>query len=232
MIYDNIKPGIFLERLNRFTAHIEINDQVETCHVKNTGRCWELLNHGAPVLVQEIDSPHRKTGYDLIAVYKGERLINVDSSAPNRVFAEWLSKRGLFMTTTLIKPEQKFGDSRFDFYVEGDGRRAFVEVKGVTLEDKGVVRFPDAPTQRGIKHLKDLVHCLQEGFEAYVVFIVQMKDILYFEPNWDTHPDFGEALCQAADRGVRVLALDCQVTENSITAGGPVKVVLNKKPST
>jgi len=229
MIYDNIKPGTFLERLNRFTAYIEIEGQVEKCHVKNTGRCWELLNYGAPVLVQEIDSPQRKTSYDLIAVYKGERLVNVDSSAPNRVFEEWLSQGGIFKNTTLIRPEKRFGVSRFDFYVEGDGRRGFVEVKGVTLEDKGVARFPDAPTQRGIKHLKDLMRCLEAGFEAYVVFIVKMKGVIYFEPNWDTHPEFGRVLCQAAELGVQVLALDCQVTENSITPGDPLKVVLDKK---
>lgn len=229
MIYDHIKPGIFLERLNRFTAHIEIDGKLETCHVKNTGRCRELLTNGAAVIVQEIDAPHRKTAYDLIAVYKGERLVNVDSSAPNRVFAEWLPKGGLFKTTTLIKPEQKFGESRFDFYVEGDGSKAFVEVKGVTLEDGGVVRFPDAPTQRGIKHLKDLALCVQAGFKAYAVFIVQMKDVRYFEPNWSTHFEFGETLRQVAEQGVQVLALDCQVTENSITAQDPVKVILDKK---
>jgi sugar fermentation stimulation protein A len=229
MIYDHIKPATFLERLNRFTAHIAIDGRVEKCHVKNTGRCWELLYHGAPVLVQEIAARQRKTSYDLIAVYKGERLVNIDSSAPNRVFAEWLSQGGLFKNTTLIKPETKFGDSRFDFYVEGDGRQAFVEVKGVTLEDKGVARFPDAPTERGIKHLKDLMRCLEAGFEAYVVFIVKMKGVIYFEPNWDTHPEFGRVLCQAAELGVQVLALDCQVTENSITPGDPLKVVLDKK---
>lgn len=224
MIYDNIKPGTFIDRPNRFIANIEIDGQVEVCHVKNTGRCRELLTHRAPVIVQEIDSPKRKTRYDLIAVYKGKRLINVDSSAPNEVLAEWLQKGGLFQNTTLVKREQQFGDSRFDFYVEGDGSRAFIEVKGVTLEDQGVVRFPDAPTQRGVKHLKDLVLCVKEGFQAYVVFIVQMKDVLYLEPNWTTHPAFGEALREAADHGVKVLALDCDVTESSITAGKSVQV--------
>lgn len=228
MIYDNIKPGIFLDRPNRFIAHIEIDGQIEVCHVKNTGRCRELLTHRVPVLVQEIDSPNRKTRYDLISVYKGKRLINMDSSAPNKVFAEWLQKGGLFHNTTLIKPEQHFGGSRFDFYVEGDGRRAFVEVKGVTLEDEGVVRFPDAPTQRGVKHLKDLMLCVKEGIEAYVVFVVQMNDVLYLEPNWKTHPAFGEVLQEAAGQGVQVLALDCEVTGKSITAGNPVQVRINK----
>ena len=228
MKYENIKQGIFLERPNRFIAHIEIDGQVEICHVKNTGRCRELLTHRVPVLVQEIDSPKRKTRYDLIAVYKGQRLVNIDSSAPNQVFAEWLHEVGLFHQTALIKREQQFGSSRFDFYVEGDGRRAFVEVKGVTLEDQGVVRFPDAPTQRGVKHLKDLVLCVEAGFDAYVVFIVQMNDVLYFEPNWCTHHAFGEALQEAAALGVHVMALDCQVTENSITAGNPVEIRLEK----
>jgi sugar fermentation stimulation protein A len=227
MIYDNIKPGIFIERPNRFIAHIEIDGQIEVCHVKNTGRCRELLIPHVPVVVQEIDSPQRKTRYDLIAVYKRERLVNVDSIAPNRVFAEWLQKGELFQNITLIKPEQSYQGSRFDFYVEGEGRKAFIEVKGVTLEDKGVVRFPDAPTQRGIKHLKDLVLCVEEGFEAYVVFVVQMSDVLYFEPNWTTHYAFGETLQEAVQRGVKVLALDCHVTENSITAGNPVKVLLS-----
>jgi len=224
MIIDNIKPGIFLARPNRFIAYIEINGQMEVCHVKNTGRCRELLIPRAMVLVQEVDSPTRKTKYDLIAVYKGQRLINIDSSAPNKVFAEWLQKGGLFQDITLVKPERHFGSSRFDFYVEGDGRKAFVEVKGVTLEDNGVVRFPDAPTERGVKHLKELAACIEAGFEAYAVFIVQMKDVLYLEPNWTTHRAFGEALQKAAGQGVHVLALDCQVTENSITAGDPVEV--------
>lgn len=229
MIYDNIKPGFFLDRPNRFIANIEIDGRMEVCHVKNTGRCRELLTPRARVLVQEIDSPSRKTKYDLIAVYKGERLINMDASAPNQVFAEWLKNGGLFKNNTLTKPEQRFGGSRFDFYVEGDGRKAFVEVKGVTLEDKGVVRFPDAPTERGIKHLNELAVCVKEGFEAYAVFIVQMKDVLYFEPNWNTHQAFGEAFRRAAGQGVHMLALDCQVTENSITAADPVDIRINYK---
>lgn len=229
MIYENIRRGIFLDRPNRFIAHVEIDSRMEICHVKNTGRCRELLTRRAPVLVKETDSPARKTKYDLIAVYKGQRLVNMDSSAPNKVFAEWLQKGWLFQNITLLKPEQHFGGSRFDFYVEGDNRKAFVEVKGVTLEDNGVVRFPDAPTERGVKHLKELAACAKAGFEAYVVFIVQMKDVLYFEPNWTTHRAFGEALRKAAGQGVRVLALDCRVTENSITAGDPVEVRITDK---
>ncbi|MFX4263334.1 DNA/RNA nuclease SfsA [Pelotomaculum propionicicum] len=229
MIYDNIRQGFFLDRPNRFIAHIEIDSRMEICHVKNTGRCRELLTHRAPVLVRENVSPTRKTKYDLISVYKGQRLINIDSSAPNKVFAEWLQNGGLFQNITLLKPEQHFGGSRFDFYVEGDNRKAFMEVKGVTLEDNGVVRFPDAPTQRGVRHLNELAACVKAGFEAYAVFIVQMKDVFYFEPNWATHRAFGEALRKAAGQGVRVLALDCQVTENSIAAGNSVEVRITDK---
>ncbi len=224
MIYDNIKRGIFLARPNRFIAHVEIEGRVEICHVKNTGRCRELLTNLAPVLVREIDSPTRKTKYDLIAAYKGRRLVNIDSSAPNKVFAEWLQKGKLFKNITLLMPERKFGGSRFDFYIEDGSRKAFIEVKGVTLEDNGVARFPDAPTERGVKHLNELVSCLEAGFESYIVFIIQMKDVLYFEPNWATHPAFGAALRQAAGRGVHALALDCRVTETGITAGDPVEV--------
>lgn len=229
MIYDNIKRGVFLERPNRFIAHIEIDGRMEICHVKNTGRCRELLTPRADVLVQENDSPTRKTKYDLIAVHKGQRLINIDSSAPNQVFAEWLQNGGLFKNITLTKPEQRFGGSRFDFYVEGDGRQAFIEVKGVTLEDNGVVRFPDAPTERGVKHLNELASCIKAGFDAYIVFIIQMKDVLYFEPNWVTHHAFGTALLEAASQGVQVLALDCQVTKNSIIASNSVEVCITDK---
>lgn len=229
MIYENIKPGVFLERPNRFIAYVEIDGQTEVCHVKNTGRCRELLTQRAPVLLQEVSSATRKTRYDLIAVYKGQRLINMDASAPNQVFAEWVRSGGLFENITLIKPEHRFAASRFDFYVEGDGRKAFVEVKGVTLEDDGVVRFPDAPTERGVKHLHDLAACVMNGFEAYAVFIVQMKDVLYLEPNWTTHPAFGEALQYAASQGVQVLALDCRVTEDSISAADPVEVRINRQ---
>lgn len=224
MIYNDIKPGVFLARPNRFIAHVEIDGRWEICHVKNTGRCRELLIPGAWVLVQGHDSPTRKTKYDLVAVYKHKRLVNIDSSAPNKVFAEWLPVGGLFQHITMVKPEQRFGGSRFDFYLEGDGRRAFVEVKGVTLESQGVVSFPDAPTERGLKHLKELIDCVKSGYEAYAAFIVQMEDVLYFEPNREIHRAFADTLQAAAEQGVQVLALDCRVTENSITAGKPVEV--------
>lgn len=224
MTYDNIKRAVFLDRPNRFIAHIELDGQRQVCHVKNTGRCRELLSPGVEVFVQDLgDTYHespisRKTRYDLIAVRKDGRLINMDSAAPNKVFAEWVRSGGLFINVDMIKPETRFGSSRFDFYIEADGRRAFVEVKGVTLEEDGVVRFPDAPTERGVKHLRELISCREAGLEAYAVFIVQMKGAKYFEPNWATHPEFGSALKAAVGAGVGILALDCDVSENSITA--------------
>ncbi len=205
-------------------ADIEIGGRRELCHVKNTGRCRELLTPRADVLVQESDTPGRKTKYDLIAVRKGSRLINMDSAAPNKVFAEWLRSGGLFRDITLIKPERRFGNSRFDFYIEGDGRRAFAEVKGVTLETDGVARFPDAPTERGVKHLHELAACVEAGYDAFIVFIIQMKGVRYMEPNWETHRAFGESLKAAKRSGVCILALDCHVAEDSIAAADFVKV--------
>jgi len=225
MIYENIEPAVFIDRPNRFIANIEIGGRPEICHVKNTGRCRELLLPGAKVLVQRKESPNRKTGYDLISVWKGDRLVNIDSAAPNKVFAEWVRAGGLFGNLTLLRPEARFGNSRFDFYLEADGRRVFAEVKGVTLEENGVVRFPDAPTERGVKHLRELVSCVKAGYDAWAVFIVQMKDVSYFEPNWETHPAFGVVLRAAERAGVNLLALDCHVTETGITAADPVPIV-------
>ncbi|MPM58358.1 Sugar fermentation stimulation protein A [bioreactor metagenome] len=224
MVYQKMKQAVFIDRPNRFIANIELDGRREVCHVKNTGRCHELLKPGAEIFVQELRAPGRRTGYDLISVWKGNRLINMDSAAPNKVFAEWVAKSGLFRIITLLKPEQRFGNSRFDFYIEADGRRAFAEVKGVTLEEGGTVRFPDAPTERGVKHLHELINCTATGFDAYLVFIVQMKGVKYMEANWATHPAFGEALREADKAGVRILALDCRVTEDSIAAEDYVPV--------
>lgn len=226
MTYDNIHEAVFLDRPNRFIAHILLNGQKQVCHVKNTGRCKELLLPGAEIFVQHSANPARKTAYDLIAVRKGERLINMDAVAPNKVFGEWLSAGGPGYVPELIRPECVHGDSRFDFYFEHGGRKAFAEVKGVTLEDDGVVRFPDAPTERGVKHLHGLIRCVQEGFEAYAVFIIQMKGVKYFEPNRATHPEFAEALIQAAQAGVKLLALDCDVEKDSLRAGDLVEIHL------
>ena len=226
MTYDNIHEAVFLDRPNRFIAHILLNGQTQVCHVKNTGRCKELLLPGAEIFVQHSANPARKTAYDLIAVRKGERLINMDAVAPNKVFGEWLSAGGPGYVPELIRPECVHGDSRFDFYFEHGGRKAFAEVKGVTLEENGIVRFPDAPTERGVKHLHGLIRCVQEGFEAYAVFIIQMKGVKYFEPNRATHPEFAEALIQAAQAGVKLIALDCDVEKDSLRAGDQVEIHL------
>ncbi len=226
MKYNNIKEARFLSRPNRFIAHIEIDGEPEICHVKNTGRCRELLIRDARVFVQEVIAANRKTKYDLIGVYKGERLINIDSQVPNKVFNEWVMSSRQFNNLKLIRPECKFQSSRFDFYVETDTRKIFVEVKGVTLEENGVVLFPDAPTERGIKHINDLCQCINEGYEAYLVFIIQMKDVRYFTPNNATHQAFGEALIKAAKHGVKIFALDCEVDADFIAARNFVQVRL------
>lgn len=224
MRYDNIYRAEFISRPNRFIANISINGDEQVCHVKNTGRCRELLIPGAEILVQRCDAPGRKTQWDLISVYKGERLINMDSAAPNKIFGEYV-KSGAFMgEVSLIRPEKVWGDSRLDFYIEAGQRRGFAEVKGVTLEDNGVVRFPDAPTLRGTRHLHTLAECVKAGFEAWAVFIVQMEGVEYLEPNRKTDPDFAMALEQAHTAGVNILALDCRVTESEIWAASPVPV--------
>jgi sugar fermentation stimulation protein A len=226
MIYNNIKKAKFLNRPNRFIANIEIDGKNEICHVKNTGRCKELLTDKATVFVQEFDSSTRKTKFDLISVYKGERLINMDSQVPNKVFHEWVKNSGLFENITMIKPEHKYGNSRFDFYIETIDKKIFIEVKGVTLEEDGVAMFPDAPTLRGLKHINELIKSVEDGFEAYVVFIIQMKDIEYFTTNIKTHKEFGDALILAQNKGVNIFALDCEVTKNSIDARNFVDVRL------
>ena len=226
MQYQNIVAGRFVNRPNRFIAHVEIEGQEQTVHVKNTGRCRELLVPGATVYLEGNSDPNRKTAWDLVAVEKGERTINMDSQAPNRVFHEWV-KAGKFVPhVTVIRPETKYGDSRFDFYLEADGKRHFVEVKGVTLEEDGVVRFPDAPTLRGVKHLEELIRAHEEGYESWACFIIQMTDVKRFEPNDRTHPEFGAALRKAARAGVHILALECLVTPDSLNICGTVPVSL------
>ena len=225
MRYTNMVPGVFLARPNRFVAHVEINGKMEICHVKNTGRCRELLPVGAQVWCQQFDNPNRKTKYDLITVKKGDRLINMDSQAPNAAAKEWLLAGGLGEILEL-KGEYTHGDSRFDFSFMKDGHRCFLEVKGVTLETDGVCAFPDAPTQRGAKHLRGLTRLVQEGYGAYVLFVIQMADVKYLHPNDATDPAFGKALREAADAGVQVLAVDCAVTENGIQIRDFVKVNL------
>lgn len=226
MKYQNIESAIFLERPNRFVAYVELGGEREKCHVKNTGRCRELLVPGAEVYLQRAEKPNRKTKYDLIGVKKGKRIVNMDSQIPNYAVREWLEKGGLFETITQLRPETKYGNSRFDFYLEAEGKRIFMEVKGVTLEEEGIARFPDAPTERGVKHIHELMECKKDGCEAYIFFVIQMKGIKSFEPNDRTHPAFGEALRQAAAAGVHILAYDCQVTEDSIEIDQKIQVRL------
>ena len=252
MVYQRILPGRFIARPNRFIAHVEAEDQVQICHVKNTGRCRELLVPRAKVWLEERDLPGRKTKYDLIAVEKerpdGPLLINMDAQAPNRVFGEWMAAgRGAALglpRPALLRPETTWGKSRFDFYWElsDDGaigpphqpseavgtlpRRGFVEVKGCTLEQDGLALFPDAPTERGVKHLRELIACRQAGYEAAVCFVIQMAGMEAFSPNDATHPEFGAALREAERAGVSVLAVECAVTADSLTMTKPVPVVL------
>lgn len=226
MIYEHILPAVFVDRPNRFIAHVELNDRTEVCHVKNTGRCRELLVPGCRVYVQHQPSPARKTAYDLIAVEKEGRLINMDAGAPNQVFGEFVRAGRFLREWPVIRPETVHGDSRFDFYLEAPGRRLFVEVKGVTLEDGGVTRFPDAPTERGVKHLEGLAHCVQEGYEAWAVFVIQMEGACRMEPNRRTHPAFADALRQAAQAGVHLLALDCRTEPARLEIRRPVEIRL------
>ena len=240
MKYENIQKGIFLERTNRFIAYAEIEGRKETVHVKNTGRCEELLIPGTNVYLQKADDPKRKTKWDLIAVDKkmmpalegksdcfSTKLVNMDSQVPNQLVKEWLEEGNLIEGITRIRPECAYGNSRIDLYVEAGERKIFIEVKGVTLEEDGRVRFPDAPSERAIKHVRELEKAVQEGYEAYVFFVIQMKGVRYFTPNMDTHPAFGEALKQAAANGVHVVAYDCQVSETEIQIADAVPVVLD-----
>ena len=225
MTYANMIPGVFLARPNRFIAHVEIDGQREVVHVKNTGRCRELLPVGAEVYCQRADNPNRKTKYDLITVRKGHRMINMDSQAPNAAAREWLLAGGLGHIENL-RAETFHGDSRFDFSFTRNGQTCFLEVKGVTLENDGICAFPDAPTQRGAKHLKGLTEAAKAGYGAYVLFVIQMADVKYLHPNDATDPDFSTALREAAAGGVNVMAVDCHVTIDTMTIGKEVPVVL------
>lgn len=225
MKYNNTIKGRFISRPNRFIAIVDINGEEVVCHVKNTGRCKELLTKNACVILEKSDNPARKTAYDLIAVYKGERLINMDSQCPNKAVSEFLPK--LFENTVLIRPETIWGNSRFDFYIEtADGRKIFLEVKGVTLEKNNIAMFPDAPTERGVKHIKELEKCVLEGYEGYILFVIQMSGISIFMPNDETHPQFGKILRHAADNGVNVIAYECNVKENSMEISVPCRISL------
>ena len=223
MKYEKIRPGTFLDRPNRFVAHVELGGTAAVCHVKNTGRCRELLVPGAKVYLEESGNPARKTQYDLIAVEKGTRLINMDAQAPNRIFAQWIRQQEPEIT---VHPEYRYGDSRLDFCLERPEGLHLVEVKGVTLEREGHCLFPDAPTERGVRHLHELMRAVEEGHRATAFFVIQMADVLDFAPNDATHPAFGEALREAARRGVEIVAYTCRVTPETVTLDAPVPVRL------
>jgi len=226
MQYERIRPAVFRSRPNRFIAKVEIDGQEETVHVKNTGRCKELLVHGRTVWLEEGRNPNRKTRYDLIAVDKDGLLVNMDAQAPNKVFAEWAEQGNFISGLTLLRPETMWGKSRFDFYWEAGERKGFVEVKGCTLEDDGYCRFPDAPTERGVKHLNELVSCMADGYEATICFVIQMEGMKSFSPNDATHPAFGDALRAASAAGVKVLTVGCHVTPDSLEITHTIPVVL------
>lgn len=216
MKYNKTVKATFIERPNRFVAKVILNDEEIFCHVKNTGRCRELLRKGVDVYLEDSENPERKYRYSLVAVRKGDRLVNMDSQAPNKAVGEWLKSGGLFKDITLLKPESKYGSSRFDFYCEYEDKKAYIEVKGVTLENNNVVSFPDAPTERGARHVNELAECIKDGYEAYIIFVVQMKDVLYFEPNAINDPVFASALKKAKAQGVNILAVDCSVSSDEM----------------
>ncbi len=229
MRYKNIKKAIFMERPNRFIAYARLDDDIVKCHVKNTGRCKELLiPQKAEVYLEDHgDNTSRKTRYSLVKVVKNGRIINMDSQAPNQIAEEWLRDGGFYKDITYIKREQTYGKSRFDIYYEREsGIKGFIEVKGVTLEENNIARFPDAPTERGVKHIYELIDAKNAGYEVNILFVIQMKGIEHFEPNDNTHAAFGEALREADKAGVKIMAIDCDVTENEVIAGDYVPVVL------
>ncbi len=224
MLYESVILGRFQSRPNRFVAHVRLEGETIVCHVKNTGRCRELFVKDAKVVLAKSDNPARKTKYDVIAVYKGDKLINIDSQAPNQVFREWAEGGGFLPDASLIRPEYTYGQSRLDFYVQAGDKRCLVEIKGVTLEEDGHACFPDAPTLRGVKHLRELAAAVHDGYECYVIFVIQMCGVHCFSPNEATDPNFAKELRQAAEAGVHVLAYDCRVTEDSLVMGEPVPV--------
>ena len=226
MKYNKIVKAEFIERPNRFVAKVRLDGEEIFCHVKNTGRCRELLCSGAEIYLEDSENPQRKYRYSLVTVRKGERLVNMDSQAPNKVVGEWLKNGGLFNNITLLKPESRYGSSRFDFYCEYEDKKAYIEVKGVTLENDNIVSFPDAPTERGARHVSELAECIKEGYEAYIIFVIQMKDVLYFTPNESHDPTFAAALKKAEGEGVKVIAVDCLVSEEEMQIKNFVQVKL------
>lgn len=229
MNYKNTERARFLDRPNRFIAHVELQGRMETVHVKNTGRCRELLIPGCEVILEKSGNPSRKTRYDLICVCKNGRWINMDSQAPNRAAEEWLKKGHFFEENYAVYREKRYGNSRFDLYIETiTGKKVFIEVKGVTLEEDHIARFPDAPTERGVKHVRELSQCVRDGYMACLLFVIQMDGIRLFRPNWNTHAEFGRAVREAESKGVKILAYDCLVEENKMEIQNPVPVDLEE----
>ena len=228
MKYKEMIEGSFVCRRNRFIAEVQVGDDLEVVHVRNTGRLRELFVEGASVLLEPADNPERKTRYSLVCVKKKDQWISVDSTAPNQVVEEMVRTGRLFSDVTYIKREKTFGNSRFDLYVEHGDKKHYIEVKGVTLEMDGVARFPDAPTQRGVKHIRELMAAKEQGYMASIVFVIQMKGVHAFEPNWKTHAAFGKVLKEARDLGVEILAIDCKVTRDSLEGDERVPVVLDE----
>lgn len=231
MNYKTVIKAEFIERPNRFVAYCKVNETIEKVHVKNTGRCRELLIPNCTVYLEESDNLNRKTKYSLIAVQKGDRLINMDSQVPNKVVYEALTNKTIILPNldeeiTFIKPEKTYKNSRFDIYLETENKKAFVEIKGVTLEEEGIVLFPDAKTERGVKHIKELIEAKKEGYYTYVIFVVQMKDVKYFTPNVKMHKELGDVLKKAQSKGVNILSYDCEVTPDSIKIKDEVNVKL------
>ena len=226
MFYKNIAAGKFISRPNRFIANVEIDGEIQVVHVKNTGRCKELLLPGSTVYCEKSDNPNRKTAYDLVAVEKGKLLINMDSQAPNVAFSEFIHDGSFKDGIEYIARERKYKNSRFDFYFKRKGKEYFAEVKGVTLEDEGVVLFPDAPTERGVKHLTELEDAVKNGYGGCVVFVVQLKEAKYFTPNRKTHPEFADKLKEVQKAGVEIFAYTCNVTPNSISLLSQIPVVI------
>ena len=226
MEYSHTILATFLKRPNRFLAVCMVNGRETLCHIKNTGRCQELLIPGATVILEHAKHPGRKTDFSLIAVYKESMLVNLDSQAPNQAAYEWFLESGFFPGLSRLKREVTHGTSRFDLYAEYGDEKAFLEVKGCTLEKDGTALFPDAPTQRGVRHLMELEECVKEGFQAFLLMIIQMKPVKEFCPNRQTHPQFADALIHASSHGVHLLAFDCRVTPNSMTIDCPVPIHL------
>ncbi len=226
MKYNNITKGVFISRPNRFIAKVLIDGKEEICHVKNTGRCKELLKSGTEVYLEKSDSSRRKTAYDLVACKKGKDIFNIDSIMPNKVVYEWLLEVKYFGEIRVLKPEYTFGKSRFDFYLETPEDRYLIEVKGVTLEENGVMMFPDAPTERGVKHIKELIDATKKGYKACIIFVSQTMIGKVFTPNRKTHPQFAEALFEAVQNNVKALCLGCMVTKDTIKIDNFIDIII------